>query len=241
MSQPRALDHAQPVASLDPRVAPGYVLQVFGLGFGEMIVIGIVLLLVVGPRELPKLLRTVGQGIRKLRGLSTELRSQSGIDDIIRDEGLKDDIDAIRSLSRGRIVEGLVREASKPAPRRAIGPVVVPTEELKLPASAAPNRDDEYPLIGADSYGALTEDAKPADPSEPDRTAALLDGSGPKGPDVPPDAAATSSEAVAEADAAAPTDGNGAAEGPSGSDGTKPEPLLEAERENAAGTAEGGA
>ncbi|MBI4701903.1 MAG: twin-arginine translocase TatA/TatE family subunit [Deltaproteobacteria bacterium] len=54
----------------------------FGLGFGEILVIAIVLLVVVGPRELPRLLRSMGRGINKLRTMSTELRAQSGIDEI---------------------------------------------------------------------------------------------------------------------------------------------------------------
>jgi sec-independent protein translocase protein TatB len=140
------------------------------MGFGEMVMIGIVLLLVVGPRELPRLLRAVGQGVRKLRTLSTDLRSQSGIDEIIRDEGLREDLDAIRSLSRGRVVDSLVRDAMRPARRPTLPrqPQVVPTDELTIPEGTAPTTEDERPAIGPDAYGALADDAKiPPKPALP--------------------------------------------------------------------------
>jgi sec-independent protein translocase protein TatB len=97
-------------------VGPSYLLQVFDLGFGEIALLAIVLLVVVGPRELPRLLRAIGRGITKLRTMSWELRSQSGIDEIIRDEDLQKDIEAVRSLSRGRVVDAIVTEAMRPPP-----------------------------------------------------------------------------------------------------------------------------
>ncbi len=159
--------------TLDPILRPGYVLRVFGLGFGELVVVGIVLLVVVGPRELPKLLRSLGQGINKLRRMSADLREQSGIDDIIREEGLRDDLEALRSLSRGRagVVEGLVNAAARsprPRPRpqpRSLAPAL---EELTRPEGGTPpDPDKEYPKIGPDSYGALADDApEPAPPPD---------------------------------------------------------------------------
>jgi sec-independent protein translocase protein TatB len=131
---------------------------VFGLGFGEMIVLGVVLLVVVGPRDLPRMLRTVGRGITKLRRMSTDLREQSGIDEIIQDEGLREDIDAIRSLSRDNVVESFVRQASRPSAKRRAAGQIVPTAELAIPGGPPPRREQEYPLVGCDGYGALADD-----------------------------------------------------------------------------------
>jgi sec-independent protein translocase protein TatB len=145
---------------------------VFGLGFGEMVVLGIVLLVVVGPKELPRLLRGLGKGINKLRRMSSDLREQSGIDEIIKEEGLREDLDALRSLSRGRagLVEGLVNSASKPARRplarpRALAPAL---EELRPPEGAPPDPDAEYPLVGPDAYGARADDAPDDDAPDDD-------------------------------------------------------------------------
>lgn len=132
----------------------------FGLGFGEMVVLGVVLIVVVGPRELPKLLRSLGSGIRKLREMSSDLREQSGIDDIINEEGLREDLDTIRSLSKGRVVDGLVN-ASRPAKKPARRPRVIAKtlQQLTVPQGDRPERDDEYPSVGPDAYGALPDDA----------------------------------------------------------------------------------
>jgi len=91
--------------------APRYVEPVFDLSMGEILLIAIVLLVVVGPRELPTILRQLGRMVAKLRNMSWELREQSGIDQVIKDEGLERDIDAIRSLSRGRVVDAIVSDA----------------------------------------------------------------------------------------------------------------------------------
>lgn len=83
----------------------------FGLGFGEIVVLLIVGIIVVGPRNLPTLMRSAGQWISKLRRMSHELRNQSGIDDLIRQEGLEREIQEIRSLSRVNIVDTLMAPA----------------------------------------------------------------------------------------------------------------------------------
>jgi sec-independent protein translocase protein TatB len=129
------------------------------MGFGEMVVLGIILLVVVGPRELPRMLRSLGQGIRKLRAMSTDLREQSGIDDIIRDEGLKEDLDTIRSLSRGRMVDSLVRDVMAPPRARPATRNVPSLDELTKPEGSAPEPGTEYPIVGCDDYGVLADDA----------------------------------------------------------------------------------
>ena len=154
----------------------GYVSSVFGMGFGEMVLIGIVLLVVVGPRELPKLLRSVGQGIRKLRGLSQDLRQQSGIDEIIRDEGLREDLDAIRSISRGRVVDSLTRDIMGTTPRNLPRqPRTIPLSELRVPEGLPPATEDERPVVGPDAYGALADDAV-IPPKEPPKELPAADG-----------------------------------------------------------------
>jgi len=103
-------------------------------------------MVVIGPRDLPKVLRKAGQWAGKIRRTAAELRAQSGIDDILRAEGLSDDIAEIRKLARGEI-EGVMRAA------RA-NPFETPAlDEIRV------ERDREYPREGADSYGALPDSA----------------------------------------------------------------------------------
>jgi sec-independent protein translocase protein TatB len=53
------------------------------IGWSELLLIGIVALLVVGPKELPRLMRTVGYWSRRARDVAGQFRS--GFDDMVRD------------------------------------------------------------------------------------------------------------------------------------------------------------
>src|SRR5262245_63501800 len=48
----------------------------FDIGWGELLVIGIVALVMIGPKELPGALRTLGQWMAKLRRMASEFQSQ---------------------------------------------------------------------------------------------------------------------------------------------------------------------
>jgi sec-independent protein translocase protein TatB len=61
----------------------------FGIGFGEMLIIAVVLLIAVGPRQLPMLMKTVGKGMREVKRASNELRRSTGIDELLRDEEIR--------------------------------------------------------------------------------------------------------------------------------------------------------
>lgn len=142
----------------------------FDLGFGEIALLAIVLLVVVGPRELPRLLRTIGRGITKLRTLSWELRAQSGIDEIIRDEDLQKDIEAVRSLSKGRIVDAIVNEAMRP-PNDPYRPAPEPAESEPdaehWKAADAQAEGDAPPARDADPDPPRDSDAATASEDEP--------------------------------------------------------------------------
>src|SRR5712675_2017168 len=48
----------------------------FDIGWGELLLIGVVALVFIGPKELPTVLRTVGQWMAKLRRMASEFQSQ---------------------------------------------------------------------------------------------------------------------------------------------------------------------
>src|SRR5581483_2956962 len=48
----------------------------FDISWGEFLLIGIVALIVIGPKELPAVLRTVGQWVTKLRRMASEFQGQ---------------------------------------------------------------------------------------------------------------------------------------------------------------------
>ncbi len=67
----------------------------FGIGSGELILIALVVLIAVGPKRMPQLMKAVGKGMRDLRKASTDLRKQSGLDDLMREDPL-----GVRELER---------------------------------------------------------------------------------------------------------------------------------------------
>jgi sec-independent protein translocase protein TatB len=48
----------------------------FDIGWGELVVIGIVALIAIGPKELPTVLRTLGQYMGKVRRMANEFQGQ---------------------------------------------------------------------------------------------------------------------------------------------------------------------
>jgi sec-independent protein translocase protein TatB len=60
----------------------------FDLSSGKLILIGVIALVVVGPKELPGLLRQAGRAIAKLRGMAGEFRQQ--FDEAMREAELDD-------------------------------------------------------------------------------------------------------------------------------------------------------
>jgi len=66
----------------------------FGVGYSELFVLALVAIIVIGPKDLPKVLRTFGQFMNKARGMAREF--QGHVDAAMKDSGvaaIKKDID----------------------------------------------------------------------------------------------------------------------------------------------------
>jgi len=61
---------------------------VFDVGWQELFIIGLVAIVVIGPKELPRVLRTVTLGIRKVRGMARDF--QDGLEELAREADLQD-------------------------------------------------------------------------------------------------------------------------------------------------------
>ena len=123
-----------------------YFPSVFGLSFGEFCVLLIVAIVVIGPKDLPKVLRKLGQLAGKVRRMAADVRSQSGIDEVLRTEGLTKEITEIRRLAQGDFAE-MGASVAREEPRRDVAPA----------ADIQVVREREYPREGADSFGALPD------------------------------------------------------------------------------------
>ena len=69
----------------------------FDIGFSELMVIGVVALIVVGPKDLPKLFRTLGEVTGKARGMAREF--SRAMNDAAGDTGMRDIAGDLRKMA----------------------------------------------------------------------------------------------------------------------------------------------
>ena len=75
---------------------------IFDVGWGELVLIGVVALIVFGPKELPVVLRTFGQYMTKIRRMAAEFQSQ--FQEAMREAEmaeLKQHFDTIQDAAKG--------------------------------------------------------------------------------------------------------------------------------------------
>lgn len=60
----------------------------FDIGWQELFIVAVIGLLVIGPKELPRTLKTITGALRKVRSMASDF--QSGIDDVVREADLED-------------------------------------------------------------------------------------------------------------------------------------------------------
>jgi sec-independent protein translocase protein TatB len=116
----------------------------FDIGWGELLVIGVVALVAIGPKELPGVLRTVGQWTGKLRRMATEFQNQ--FHEAMREAELADlkkQVDEMTSEVRGYgsfdPVSDVRRELEKTQSQIESAMVEKPTAEKAAPQSVAEN------------------------------------------------------------------------------------------------------
>lgn len=107
------------------------------LGFQELVLLAVLALVVVGPKDLPLMLRKLGQWTAKLRGMAQEFRT--GFDELARQaelDELKKEVDALR---RSTVLSDIESELNRP--------IALPPIEAPRPPSSATivEADDEPP------------------------------------------------------------------------------------------------
>ena len=69
----------------------------FGLGWAEIMVVGIVALIVIGPKELPIVFRKVGQFVGKAKGMARDF--SSAMHDAAKESGMEDAMESMNSIT----------------------------------------------------------------------------------------------------------------------------------------------
>jgi sec-independent protein translocase protein TatB len=122
----------------------------FDIGWGEFVVIGIVALIAIGPKELPGVLRTMGQWMGKVRRMANEFQGQ--FQEALREAELSDlkkEVEEMQAAARGfdpmatvhQEMQSAQREmesAMNPSAPAATATAMVPLPSENLPAEIEP-------------------------------------------------------------------------------------------------------
>lgn len=166
----------------------------FDLGWSEMMLVAAVAVIVVGPKDLPRLMRTIGQFITKAKGMASELQSQfmdiahqSELDEIrksVSDISVQNPLEDIeKDLAKATAGEGLnstihdLEERDSGTPEAETDPAMVDDEDLEewdTPSEvkadvSAPAVEGEAASAdaAAEDAGAEPQSAETAEPAEP--------------------------------------------------------------------------
>ena len=114
----------------------------FGIGFQEMLIILVVVLIFFGPKRLPDLAKSLGKGIAEFKKASEEVRK--GIEDAVKEESVADASKAPEDLSSyGKAPGGDPAPPEPPPPTDA--PAAAPGA---APGTAAGETTDTPPRQG---------------------------------------------------------------------------------------------
>ncbi|MDQ0301636.1 Sec-independent protein translocase protein TatB [Ancylobacter polymorphus] len=176
------------------------------IGWSEFLVIGVVALVVIGPKELPRVLRTMGQGVRKLRHMAGEFQGQ--FNEALREaelSDLKDSVSGLRNDLSG--LAGNARESlAKALPTNPLQDIET---ELKAPTGSVEAGSTLPPADTTETALPAPGDLEPHPfetvEDEVRNAAAGLEAVVPAAPSPAPPAAAVASAAPAAAAAPAAT------------------------------------
>ncbi|HVV80924.1 MAG TPA: Sec-independent protein translocase protein TatB [Pseudolabrys sp.] len=126
----------------------------FGIGWSEFVVIGVVALIAIGPKELPGVLRMVGQSLGKVRRMANEFQGQfqeamreaemadvrKELDDLSKSATDIGNIDPVADAKASSEIDRVVSESAAEVTPVETTPVEVapPAEPTPLPAPPSP-------------------------------------------------------------------------------------------------------
>src|SRR5947209_14921112 len=129
----------------------------FDIGFSEIVVIGVVALVVIGPERLPKTARTLGLLFGRLQRYVNEVKA-----DINREM----ELDELRQLKQQ--VQGAAQEL-----KQSVTSVATDVEAGVRSVEQQLNEAGREASAGGPAAGATTSDATPPPPAPPDRQPSL--------------------------------------------------------------------
>lgn len=110
----------------------------FGIDSGELLIIAVVALVVIGPKDLPRVMRTIGNFVGRARGMAKHFRS--GLDTMMRESELEE-MEKKWKADNERIMREFPAAAASepwPAPAAADASALAPEALPPAPVPAPP-------------------------------------------------------------------------------------------------------
>ncbi|AZO67949.1 MAG: twin-arginine translocase subunit TatB [Mesorhizobium sp.] len=146
----------------------------FDIGWTEMLVIAIVMIVVVGPKDLPNMLRTFGRTTTKLRGMAADFQKQ--FNDALKEAELDDvkkSVDSLRSLNPAAEIRKQLNPFEQAAAdvRSGVDAVMKPKPAIDpVTPAASPPQETELKNGATVLPGVSAPEAAPAAPIFPAMT-----------------------------------------------------------------------
>lgn len=139
----------------------------FGIGYTEMFVVAVVAIIVIGPKDLPRVLRAFGKTVAKMRGMAREFQGhldsamkEAGIDEVKKEfDNIKNSANVIEPVKKTVIDETKKQEDDF---KKLFGEVPA-ADPPKAPVSTSP-----FPAAAATPAAATPAAAVSAPAAAPD-------------------------------------------------------------------------
>jgi sec-independent protein translocase protein TatB len=141
----------------------------FDIGWSELLVIGIVMIVVVGPKDLPRMLRTFGKTTAKLRAMAGDFQRQ--FNEALKEAELDDvkrSIDDLRSLNPTEQIRKQLNPFEQAAADVRAGLDTIKPGSSPAPAPATDAAQPAEPLKGGATAMPAGTEAVPATPVTPE-------------------------------------------------------------------------
>lgn len=150
----------------------------FGIGYTELVVIALVAIIVIGPKDLPRVLRGLGRMMNKMRGMAREFQGhmdaamkEAGLDEVKRDlQSLKNPITSVK--------DSVTSELNKQDEsfKKYFGTINDPAKSTATPSSTPTTPDASTPAIAEASVAPTSAVADASATPTPPATTARVEG-----------------------------------------------------------------
>jgi sec-independent protein translocase protein TatB len=149
----------------------------FDIGWSELLVIGVVALIFIGPKELPTVLRTVGQWVTKIRRMASEFQNQfheamreaemadlkKQVDDLGNTTSNFTNFDPVGTVRKE--LEGVFEDKSKPSPDTSAAPPPATPAADAPPVPPSPSVEPSAIAPGGEPVPPPAPSAAPVEPA----------------------------------------------------------------------------